>query len=238
MGKCAEGSAPASATVVCQHPQDRCPRAPCVLVGAAAVAVCRLQVAFRCERQQNVPSDLASLSGEPSLPCGLSPLAPSPGRLERKLECGPFPRRTLTRPPGPCLPTRATAAGHAGCASLEHGQGSPVTNNQPGVRVAQDSGFRWSKGPRVPSRSQLSPADTPCPWLLGRRPTAPPSAPVRRAGAEACCSGHPTSGPSSCRHCLRPGAAGQGPAKSVFKPSYFVKYCSELIETGEADEVK
>lgn len=173
-GKRAEGPAPASATVVCQHPQDRCPRAPCVLVGAAAVAVCRLQVAFRCERQQNVPSDLASLSGEPSLPCGLSPLAPSPGRLERKLECGPFPRRTLTRPPGPCLPTRATAAGHAGCASLEHGQGSPVTNNQPGVRVAQDSGFRRSKGPRVPSRSQLSPADTPCPWLLGRRPTAPP----------------------------------------------------------------
>lgn len=34
------------------------------------------------------------------------------------------------------------------------------------------------------------------------------------------------------------GASGQGPVKSSFKPSYFVKYCSGLMETGEADEVK
>lgn len=33
-------------------------------------------------------------------------------------------------------------------------------------------------------------------------------------------------------------ALGWAPATSVFKPRYFVKYCSELIKTGEADEVK
>lgn len=36
----------------------------------------------------------------------------------------------------------------------------------------------------------------------------------------------------------RSGASGPGPAKSVFKPSYFVKYGGELTKTGEADGVK
>lgn len=36
----------------------------------------------------------------------------------------------------------------------------------------------------------------------------------------------------------RLGALGWAPATSVFKPRYFVKYCSELIKTGKADEVK
>lgn len=43
----------------------------------------------------------------------------------------------------------------------------------------------------------------------------------------------PPSGVTACS-----GASGQGPAKSVFKPGYFVKDRSELTKSGEADEVK
>lgn len=46
---------------------------------------------------------------------------------------------------------------------------------------------------------------------------------------------HPPPPPRVSSHS---GASGQGPAKSVFKPGYFVKYRSELTKSGEADEVK